>query len=94
MSITNFTTKYQIIQMGDERGVGSIVKKTGFFGRVTTWTIKPDRDVRDKEKEDWFMDEWVCRESGEKILREFTPIDAFYTANYLTMKNKAEGAAK
>lgn len=79
--------KYKIIKMGDERGVGSIVQKTVFFWKVTTWTIKPDRDVRDKEKEDWFMDEWVCRESGEKILREFTPIDAFYSAQYSTKKH-------
>lgn len=92
MSIMNFSAKYQIIQHGDERGVGSIAKKRGVFGKVTTWTIKPFRDAEDKS--DWCMDEWVCRENGRSIYRGFTPIDSFYTAQYLTMENDKNGAAQ
>ncbi|EAR8162880.1 hypothetical protein DRC29_21220 [Salmonella enterica] len=84
--------KYKIIQMGDERGIGSVVQKTGFFGKITTWTIKPYRDAEDKSE--WFMDKWVCRENGLSKYREFTQIEAFYTAQYLTMTHDKKGAAQ
>lgn len=79
--------KFEIIRMGDERGIGSIVQRRGLFGRKSTWTVKPSRDARCKD--DWFLDEWICREDTRTVYRDDTPLDAFYTAQYALQCGKA-----
>lgn len=73
--------RLEIVKFGNKRGIGSIVKQTGFFGSSKTWTLVHDNSVGDDY---WGLDIWVCRETGESHFREFTVIDKFYSAQFNT----------
>lgn len=74
--------KLELIQIGDHRGVGCIVKQTNIFGSTTNWTVK----LKDA---DTVFKKWICLENGKA---KFASADGeylenFYVANFGT-KNK------
>lgn len=74
----------KIIKFGDERGVGSIVETTNFFGIVRTWTLVPDAGHEGQARGGWIFDKWVCRETGNWEFRDCCGVCRFYSAQFNT----------
>lgn len=76
----------KVIALGDERGVGSVVEETTFFGKKKSWTLVPGRELPDRGDDPWRHDRWVCLQTGEDGYRQGfgREIDNVYNACYLT----------
>ena len=75
--------KLELMQYGDHRGVGCVVKQTTAFGRVSTWTVNPKHADRT-------FKEWICIENGKAKFASANGeyLENFYAANFWT-KNKS-----
>ncbi len=62
----------KVIKFGDERGIGSKIEKSSFFGGKKHYTLCVNDGI----------DKWVCIEDGSYEYQVLSVFDRFYEAQY------------